>query len=235
MPVAWQAVLGPTMHYNFGTRVSDNASDDAESCLNNTVRSLYPWIPVGSSVLDAGCGWGGPARLLVDERQARVHGVTVSDIQAEFFRTHVPEATCTCEDLAQLDLSEDVDVTIALESLTHVDQVGQALGCIRNRTDRLIIRDHVSKGPGFNMDHWRMQVPAVVDFRTQIEQAGFSITHEELVDVPWECVAKFWYCNIKSAFPLSTPKGHFSVLEQTCADIITNGPPQLDIGLFVAE
>ena len=41
---SWQAVLGRTMHYNFGTRDPNASADDAEAHLNHSVRSLYPRI-----------------------------------------------------------------------------------------------------------------------------------------------------------------------------------------------
>lgn len=232
---SWQAVLGRTMHYNFGTLDPNAGADDAEAHLNHSVRSLYPWIPVGAHVLDAGCGWGGPARLLVEERDARVHGVTVSQSQVDFFTADIPEATCSCQDLAHLDLSENVDVTIALESLTHVSQAAEALRHIRKRTNRLIVRDHVHENESLDIPWWHMRVHSVADLRSLLEQTGFHIEHEERVDVPWECVARFWHRNIQSAFPLFTPDGQFSTLESTCRQIIAHGPPNHQIRLIVAS
>ena len=50
----WQSVLGPSMHYHVGG--------------NQAVRNLYPYIDNNSKILDIGCGWGGPARLLTNEK-----------------------------------------------------------------------------------------------------------------------------------------------------------------------
>ena len=64
----WKEVLGPGMHYHFGSVDPASPIDDAEAHFRFAVRQLYPWVPVRSRVLDVGCGWGGPARILVYER-----------------------------------------------------------------------------------------------------------------------------------------------------------------------
>ena len=95
------AFLGPEMHFHHGlassevnelvgrgANASPNASvnESAGLALADAVRVLYPHIPSGASVLDVGCGWCGPAMLLVQEREASVRGVTISRAQAEFCR-----------------------------------------------------------------------------------------------------------------------------------------------------
>ena len=93
------AFLGPEMHFHHGlasAEVNDllDRSTDAgpaategsvaERALADALRILYPHIPLGSSVLDVGCGWCGPATLLAAERAASVRGLTIARAQAEF-------------------------------------------------------------------------------------------------------------------------------------------------------
>ena len=95
------AVLGPEMHFHHGlasaevndlldrsTNAGPAAADGAvaERALADALRILYPHIPLGSSVLDVGCGWCGPAALLAAERAASVRGLTIARAQAEFCR-----------------------------------------------------------------------------------------------------------------------------------------------------
>ena len=54
----WREVLGPGMHYHFGTVDPTMPIDDAEAHFSHAIRQLYPWIPSGSKVIDVGCGWG---------------------------------------------------------------------------------------------------------------------------------------------------------------------------------
>ena len=95
------AFLGPEMHFHHGlasAEVNDLLGRSttggpaaaegllAERALADALRVLYPHLPLGSSVLDVGCGWCGPATLLAAERAASVRGLTISRAQAEFCR-----------------------------------------------------------------------------------------------------------------------------------------------------
>ena len=78
LPVsAWEPILGADLHYHFG--LFENADDSLERAVREAVRCLFGDVPMDSTVLDAGCGWGGPARVLQDERRSHVHGITTSD------------------------------------------------------------------------------------------------------------------------------------------------------------
>lgn len=85
---------GPSMHLHNGLASSEvdrilgrppqrlREDDAAVQGLDDAVRVLYSWVPVGSSVLDFGCGWCGAAALLQRERAAKVRGVSVAAAQA---------------------------------------------------------------------------------------------------------------------------------------------------------
>ena len=93
------AFLGPDMHFHHGLASAevndllDRSADAgpaategsvAKRALEDALRVLYPHIPLGSSVLDVGCGWCGPATLLAAERAASVRGLTIARTQAKF-------------------------------------------------------------------------------------------------------------------------------------------------------
>jgi SAM-dependent methyltransferase len=77
-------------------------------------------IPLGTDVLDLGCGAGAPmTRALAAGR--RVTGVDISTRQIELARAGVPEARFIQADMTALDLpSASFDAVVAFYSLTHV-------------------------------------------------------------------------------------------------------------------
>ena len=232
----WQHVLGESLLYCFGTRDPKASPDDAEAHINNGVRSLYPWISEGSRVLDLGCGWGGPARMLIRERGACVHGVTVSQVQADFFDSSLPQARTTCADMATFIPDEQYDVAIAMESLTHVANPVDVLRNIRSRVGRLLLRDHVAIGePSTVLGNWKMRVPSHEEFRGIVEEAGFKIEYDEPVDVPFKSVSAFWLRNLRDAFPVFVPKGQFQELERLCRSLALSGYTKHGVRLIVAS
>ncbi len=59
----WKQIIGKDLHYHFGYF---HDSEDLETGLKQTVRNFYPHITLGSRILDIGCGWGGPAKMLIE-------------------------------------------------------------------------------------------------------------------------------------------------------------------------
>ncbi len=167
----WREVLGPGMHYHFGTIDPARPIDDAAARFSFAVRQLYPWIPTGSRVIDVGCGWGGPARMLIDERHCDVRGVTISGVQAAECTRVVPEARVSVADAQKLELDGDgerFDLAIMLESLTHMPRPDLVLRNLRPAVGRVLIRDHVAVGEsGFLRDDWNMRFPLRAEMRGQ--------------------------------------------------------------------
>jgi hypothetical protein len=134
-PETWAEILGPDLHYHFGTY---QAEEDLEEAARATIRRFYPDIPDGASVLDVGCGWGGPARLLQNEKGCTVKGVTVSRTQAEYCRglgLQVDEL-----DLETATLAGRHDVAFMCESLDHIQDKARVLRQLRAVATRLIVR-----------------------------------------------------------------------------------------------
>jgi SAM-dependent methyltransferase len=91
-------------------------------------------IPLGSDVLDLGCGAGVPmTRALAAGRQ--VTGIDLSTRQVERARAAVPEATFLQADMRELDLAPaSLDAVVAFYSLTHVPRADlpTLLGAVRD-------------------------------------------------------------------------------------------------------
>ena len=77
----WRRVLGDRMHYHHGIWEAD---EDWDAALDNAVLTLARHVEPGSTVLDLGCGWGGPATVLAERLGCHVIGVTVSQAQASY-------------------------------------------------------------------------------------------------------------------------------------------------------
>jgi cyclopropane fatty-acyl-phospholipid synthase-like methyltransferase len=97
------------------------------------VRRALELIPVGSRVLELGCGAGVPLTVALAEGRD-VTGVDISRTQIEMARRNVPSATFLNADMTAVSFPpESFDAVVAFYSLTHVprDDVAPLLGRIR--------------------------------------------------------------------------------------------------------
>ena len=78
----WDTLLKPiNYHYHFGfPGNTDNIF------ANSVYENLFPFIKDNSKVLDCGCGWGGPSKLLMEEKNCDVTCVTNSSLQSKFLK-----------------------------------------------------------------------------------------------------------------------------------------------------
>ena len=131
----WRQVLGEGMHYHHGIWQADENWDTA---LDNAVLSLAHHVEPAATVVDLGCGWGGPASVLTERHGCSVVCVTVSRAQAAY---------CASRglDVRHVNLDEEIpDGTWAvgwwMESLEHLEQPERALAGLRPRCKKLVIR-----------------------------------------------------------------------------------------------
>jgi SAM-dependent methyltransferase len=90
------------------------------------VENLLRRLPVGSDLLDLGCGRGVPATRALAQRH-RVTGVDISRAQIERARREVPEATFLQGDAATLEWpSASFDAVVSLYMFGHVPRRQQA-------------------------------------------------------------------------------------------------------------
>lgn len=98
--------------------------------LHGDIRARYLDIlrdetPVGSKVLDLGCGSGDLASKLIAS-DYDVTGVDISQRQIELARDAVPNATFMCSDMTILDFADSsFDAVIAFYSIIHVPRAEQ--------------------------------------------------------------------------------------------------------------
>jgi SAM-dependent methyltransferase len=116
----------------WGTAVADWAE------LNEPHHAAY-WsamlddmgVGEGSVVLDAGCGAGGGAKLVL-ARGAQVFGIDASEGMIAYARDHLPEADFRVGDLEALPFDDDMfDAVMACNSVQYAESPERALGELR--------------------------------------------------------------------------------------------------------
>lgn len=200
----WKKVLGPSMHYHFG---GDNA-----------VRVLYSYINDNSSILDVGCGWGGPATLLENEKSCLVHGVSNSEQHVNHNKQKV-----FLSDIHDFIPTQQYDSVLFLESLTHFNDAPKVLQQLKPYTNRIIIRDYMMTQDTYH-PAWNMHVRTPYSFQQLVSQ-DYTILHlEEEKDMEIVETCKYWYNNI-ATLPFNQLHGQILMLQELCEDIINYGSP----------
>lgn len=211
-PVAmWRAVLGEGLHYHNGFFTG---SEELETGLRRTVENFYPHIPPGSSVLDAGCGWGGPARMLAEERGCAVTGITISRVQAEHCRRL--GLAVRLGDLEDDPLTGAFDVAMLLEVLSHVRRKRELLARLRDRAGTLIlsvncVAEGAAAGSRTTFDG-SMILCTPAELQELVAGAGWTIAL--MRDRRSEALPTLfhWQRNLKAAFGDERPPGQLGVL-----------------------
>jgi cyclopropane fatty-acyl-phospholipid synthase-like methyltransferase len=219
---AWQQIIGQDLHYHFGFF---SGTEDLETGLKQTVRRFYPQIPQSAQVLDIGCGWGGPARLLKAEKQCAVTGVTISQAQTDF---------CTHQGLVvqQYDLEQDdwpiqgdYDLIFSLEMMSHIrDKVG-LLRRLRPYAKRLIVSEScaVDDYSGQRMTFGdSMMLCTVAELQCALEEAGWRICSLQNRRFQSLRTIILWKKNFDTVYGDQTPPGQLAVLRNLVEGALPN-------------
>ena len=123
----YAAWLDRTMTYSSAVYQSD--SDDLAVAQTNKYRRLADLADIrpGDHVLEIGCGWGGFAKYAIEERGARVTGITISREQHDFALNRLAEAGLA--DRGEVKLIDYRDLTGKFDKIVSIEMfeaVGQA-------------------------------------------------------------------------------------------------------------
>ena len=122
----YAAWLDRTMTYS--SAVFDCETDDLATAQTNKYRRLADLADIqpGDHVLEIGCGWGGFAKYAIEERGARVTGITISREQHDFTRQRLADAGLAGRGEVQLidyrDLKGKFDKIVSIEMFEAVGQ-----------------------------------------------------------------------------------------------------------------
>lgn len=213
VPVSeWRKILGQDLHYHFGYF---SGSEDLETGLRQTVRNFYPHVPQGSRVLDMGCGWGGPARLLSEERGCRVEGVTVSAAQAAYCQELGLRVWHADLEQAEGPLQGRYDVVFSLEMISHIrDKVG-VLRRLRGCGDRLVLSESCA-ADGFAGElstfGGSMVLSRVSELLDVVERAGWRVRATRDRRFRSLRTIALWKQNLEREYGDQEPPGQLAVL-----------------------
>ena len=122
----YAAWLDRTMTYS--AAMFDSDSDDLATAQTNKYRRLADLADIqpGDHVLEIGCGWGGFAKYVIEERGARVTGITISREQHDFAKQRLAEAGLADRGEVRLidyrDLKGEFDRIVSIEMFEAVGQ-----------------------------------------------------------------------------------------------------------------
>ena len=168
----WRQILGDHMHYHHGVWQSD---EDWDTALENAVLDLARHVEPGSTVLDLGCGWGGPASVLKERYGCPVRCVTVSQAQASYCNTRGL-------DVHRADLDSEIPegtwaVGWWMESLEHLEQPEKALAQLRQRCRKVVIRANTCEAGPRQLFAGSMPMQSTRFYLDALERTGWRVTH----------------------------------------------------------
>lgn len=182
----WKLILGPKLHYHAGS-ISEN------DIFDQSVKNLFPYIKKESKILDCGCGWGGPARLLINELKCKLTGVTISQEQAN----SIKDFTVYCSDLFDYIPDEKYDIALFIESFCHLNDPTKVLKNLHNNVEKIIIKDYLWEYDWYN-DIWGMYMRSKSSYVDILTKNGYQIDLIEIdktTDIYKTC--EYWKNNFK--------------------------------------
>lgn len=126
----YREIWGEHVHHGLWTRGDESAEEAVEALVRRVADEAA--IGPGSEVVDIGSGYGATARQLARERDARVTALTLSPTQHRIALERGPVRPGSPryllgDWLANELASESFDAAIAVESSTHMPDLGRAL------------------------------------------------------------------------------------------------------------
>jgi hypothetical protein len=200
----WETILGEKMHYHYAISSKDNDPFD------QAIINLFPYLEDKLKILDCGCGWGGPGKLIKEKFNCDVTGVTISKTQSQYIKSF----PVIHQDLNDFIPPEKYDIAIFIESFTHVFDSASMLKRFYNNVDSILIKDYVS-------DYWKaipewgMQVRSKNTFINELEQAGYVVKDYYEIENFFQPAIDFWMKNLMKLDP-SLIKGHIKHLFDLC-------------------
>lgn len=160
-------VFGEKAHFHWGT------SGQSANPFDQAVIDIFPYIKPNSTVLDCGCGWGGPGRMLQEQLNCDVTGVTISKVQADYANQFFPTYHA---DLHNFKPDQHYDVAIFFESYFHLKHGDQVLKNLQNHVDQIIIKDFTIPDEfSRELPLWHGKCRSKQEFFLEIESAGFTV------------------------------------------------------------
>ena len=225
-PVIWKKVIGEDLHYHLGWGEGN--------ILYNAIEYLYQFIDRDSIVLDCGCGWGGPAKVIQRDLNCDITGVTISKVQYDYIKSNIP-IKVEHIDLHNYHPTDRFDICLFIESFCHLSNPGKVLYNISEATDKIILREYhlkTNQYPKSYVNRWFMNIYRKEELISLMEQFNFKLVYqEEHYDYALEPTLDLWYNNINK-LSKKEKTYHINILELSTRYLRKNLNQVLkDIGL----
>ncbi|MEM6966165.1 MAG: class I SAM-dependent methyltransferase [Bacteroidota bacterium] len=224
----WLEVWGEHMHHGYYPEGKVGAKTHTQAQLD-LVDEILRWgkIDAATTILDAGCGVGGSARLLAKKYQAKVLAVTLSPVQAANGRKYNQacglenQITIEAKDMMSLVHSDQkFDLIWSMESAEHIadkrallqmfydllvpnGRLIMATWCHRNEPPTLKKTEQNLLEKIYKLYH----LPPMVSVET-LENLAKDVGFKKVESEDWsDYVAPFWKAVIQSVFQWKSVKG----------------------------
>jgi len=187
-----------------------SSEDDLETAQHQKMELIAAKLRLkpGQKVLDIGCGWGGLARHLVRTHNVMVTGVTLSENQYDYARTHPgsiavgKHLSFELEDYRRVTARFDRIVSVGMfehVGVPHYDEYFQMIR--RTLTDDGVALVHTigAAGGASATNAWISKyifpgghVPALSEAASAIERAGLYIADIEILRLHYAETLKAW-------------------------------------------
>jgi cyclopropane fatty-acyl-phospholipid synthase-like methyltransferase len=211
---SWKKVLGDKMHYHSGLVNSEGIHP-----MDYSIMQLYDYIEPNTKILDCGCGWGGPARQIMKDLNCDVTGITVSEEQANY----IEDFKVIHADLHEVELTEQYDTAIFVESYCHLHTPIKVLKNISKHVNSVVIRDYVNLTRNFvNYDvKWKMMMGNKSKYIHDLTNAGFTVKDFIIRPHYYQPESSIWLNNIMK-MPENEITGQIKLLKEYCEKCLMN-------------
>ena len=205
----WDILLKPVdYHYHIGfPGKTDNIFKNA------IYENLFPFIKDGSKVLDCGCGWGGAAKMLMEEKGCDVTCVTNSEIQVNFLKER--QYKVIEKDLSYFIPEEQFDTAFLYESFCHVQHQRLLLKNLSLTCKELVFIAHLPEdNDAHTWDDWASQFVPIPILIQYLFDVGYKLKYiKHLDNILIQPTLDYW----KSKLDIIKPTyGQLKTLEELC-------------------
>lgn len=187
----WKQLLGTPMFYSFGD--FSQTKEPIEAFRNNS-RNFYPFIPEKTKLLDLGCGWGGPAQLLIKEKKVNYTGVTISQSQFNYCKNQLG-LNVLHGNIETMVFENDYDVVFMMESLEHIKVLTALFSKLRPVAKTLVLQTNaVAENAAIPESTFgaSMTTYKLSEIKSALTAANWELIHAE--DKRFQSIStfKFW-------------------------------------------
>ena len=144
----------------------------------NYTHNALPYLNGVKSILDVGCGYGGPARYISKHKpECRITCITNSKSQ---YKAVSPLLTCYLTKAENYFSNDRFDIAVFFDSLCHMDGP-KALANISNYTDKILIKDYCYFGADYYYSsRWEMSFRSKDNWERMLSSIGLEIKDYKL-------------------------------------------------------